>query len=46
MSERTKVIETETTGEYGEQVIAHGKDGNGVYRPLLIDTSGKVMLTV
>jgi len=44
MSERTKVVETETSGEYGEQVIVHGKTSGGVYKPIYIGDDGKVKI--
>ena len=44
MSERTKIKETETAGEYGEQVIVHGKTSGGVYKPIYIGDDGKVKI--
>jgi len=44
MGERTKIVETETSGEYGEQVIVHGKTSGGVYKPIYIGDDGKVKI--
>lgn len=44
MSERTKIVETETSGEYGEQVVVHGKTAGGVYKPIYIGDDGKVKI--
>ena len=42
MSERTKIVETETSGEYGGQTVPHGKTSGGVYKPFLITDEGKI----
>ena len=36
--------ETETSGEYGEQVVVHGKTSGGVYKPIYIGDDGKVKI--
>ena len=44
MGDRETVVETETSGEYGEQVIVHGKTAGGVYKPIYIGDDGKVKI--
>ena len=44
MTERTKIHETITPGEYGDTKLIHGYDGSN-WRPILIDNTGKLLLT-
>jgi len=45
MAGRTKIVQTETDGEYGEQSISHGKSADGKYRPIALTDTGLVRIS-
>ena len=44
MSEVSTIKETATAGEHGAYRLLHGYDGSN-WRPILIDNTGKLLLT-